>query len=111
MTQPIVFTSDDDEPITLAARNELCEACGGDGTQDTVGPMTANEFHDHGDEFAEDYFAGRYDKPCETCGGDRVVRVPDEERANPEHLALYRAQERAIADMHAEMEAERRAGC
>lgn len=111
MTQPIVLTLDDDSTVNLPARNELCWRCDGDGTHDTVGAMTAEEFHEHGEEFAVDYFAGRYDKPCEVCGGDKVLRVPDEERCNPEHLALYRRQEQAIADMHAEMEAERRAGC
>lgn len=112
MPQPIAFTGDDGEPISLPARNELCWRCDGDGTQDAwSGGMTAEEFHEQGDEFAADYFAGRYDKPCEVCGGNKVLRVPDVERCNPEHLALFEAQERAVADMRAEQAAEIAAGC
>jgi hypothetical protein len=112
MTQPIMFTGDDDEPITLPAINELCWRCNGDGAHDSWdGGMTVDELYEQGDEFVHDYFAGRYDKPCEVCGGDKVLRVPDEERCNPQHLALYRAQEQAIADMRAEQAAEIAAGC
>lgn len=111
MTQPIVFTGDNDEPIRLPAFNEICWRCDGDGTTDNLGAMTADEFHDHGEDFAVDYFAGRYDKPCEACAGAKVLRVPDVERCNPEHLALYQAQERAVADVRAEQAAEIAAGC
>ena len=59
----------------------VCSACEGKGSY--VNPsidahgISPDEFYDDPD-FAEDYFAGRYDIPCACCDGRRVVPWPIE---------------------------------
>ena len=56
----------------MPAVYEVCETCGGKGKH--VNPaidghgISAEEMHEDPD-FAEDYFSGVYDVPCEECGG------------------------------------------
>lgn len=97
---------------TYPARWEICYRCQGEGSHDAwEGGMTADEFNEQGPEFAEDYFAGRYDRACTECGGSGKNLVPDPLRMTApqlEELERYyvmEAEDRAIAA------AERRAGC
>ena len=93
---------------------EVCPACHGTGSHvnpsiDSHG-ISSETFLDDPD-FAEDYFGGVYDVGCYVCGGQNVVPVVDEQRCSPELLEAYNEQEQGLADMHAEMAAERRMGC
>jgi hypothetical protein len=81
-----------DEQYELPSRFELCPRCEGRGTH--VNPavdgngISPEEFAEDPD-FAESYFSGLYDVPCHTCGGRRVVEVPDEGRCDGYTLELY----------------------
>lgn len=110
--EPIVLVDDDDNEVHIPAEYEVCSRCRGTGTHDAwEGGMTETEMHEQGEEFMEDYFAGRYSVPCSVCGGLRVVRVPDERRCTPEQLAFYEEYQASVAELRAEQAAERRAGC
>lgn len=112
MPDAIVLYAETEDQIHIPARNEVCWRCRGDGRHDAwEGGMTAEEMHDHGDEFIEDYFAGHYSVPCTVCKGNRVVAVPDELLATPEQLTVWQDHENAEAEYRAEAAAERRAGC
>lgn len=94
------------------ARWEICFRCQGEGTHDAwEGGMTASEFHEQGPEFAEDYFAGRYDRACTECGGSGKELVPDEMRMTQEQKDTLERYWREKWLYDAEVEAERRAGC
>ena len=94
----ILLYTDDDNPITLPERFELCPCCEGRGTSSGyLGAFTREELYDDPD-FAEDYLAGRYDRPCQECQGLRVVAVVDEDRCPPNLLEEYRKQQADEAD-------------
>jgi len=96
----------------LPAKFEVCGRCKGTGAH--VNPaidgngISPERFADDPD-FAEAYFAGHYDVPCEDCHGQRVVPVIDKDRCNPDLLAEYERQQRELAQCRAMEEAERRA--
>jgi hypothetical protein len=79
----------------------VCPRCGGEGSY--VNPaidghgITAEEMHDLGDDFRDDYMAGVYDVPCDVCKGRRVVT--DEELKDYEDGAEARAEMAAEARM------------
>jgi hypothetical protein len=108
-----VLYNDDDSETVLPTRNEVCPTCEGEGTHvnpsvDSHG-ISAEEFAEDPD-FADEYFRGMYDVACYECGGKRVVRVVDQEGCTPEEWIAWCAQQRDLADMDAEMAAERRCG-
>ena len=81
------------DPIRIKIKFEVCPTCEGKGTH--VNPsidahgISAEEFDDDPD-FRGDYFSGRYDQPCNECGGQRVVAVPHEdEKAFSEALERF----------------------
>lgn len=82
----------DEHEIELPVRMEVCPDCEGHGTH--VNPaidgngLTADDFAEDPD-FAEDYYAGRYDVSCDVCKGLRVVPEVDRDRADAQDLALY----------------------
>lgn len=54
----------------------LCPDCDGCGsTSEHLGSFTMSELYEHGEDFVDDYFAGNFDKACETCKGQRVVKA------------------------------------
>lgn len=56
------------------SRFVVCYACDGRGLSSAyLGAFTAGELDEMGEDFAVDYFAGRLDRACETCGGNRVL--------------------------------------
>lgn len=80
-----------DEDIELPAVYEVCGRCRGSGTHvnpaiDGHGISASDECWDD-DDFREGYMSGRYDVICETCNGNRVVLVPDEDSLTPEQQA------------------------
>ena len=102
-----------DVETPLPVRVEVCPLCDGRGSH--VNPsidahgLSAEDFADDPD-FAEDYFRGRYDQPCNECHGLRVVEGVDREACPPDLLALYETQQDELAEMYATEAAERRMG-
>ncbi len=82
----------------------ICDACSGHGASSAyLGAFTAEEIRDDAD-FAEDYFAGRFDRPCGECGGTGKVQDLDRDACTEEELALFDEQEE---DLHRSRETER----
>jgi hypothetical protein len=93
----------------LPARFDVCPTCDGKGSH--VNPsiddngICASDFYEDPD-FAESYFAGCYDVPCNECKGKRVIMVPvdgtdDESKAlvaayyeHQNEMASYAAEDR-----------------
>lgn len=73
-----------------------------------LGAFTADEWAQEGDEFKDDYIAGRYDRACERCGGSGKVRVADLARMSDADRAAYAKQRADDADVR-EIERQERA--
>ena len=82
-----------DGTIHLPATNQVCERCHGEGTHDhpafSNGFSRDDDFVD--DDFISDYREGRYDVPCDTCCGKRVVPVVDENKLTPLQKKAWQA--------------------
>jgi hypothetical protein len=109
-----VYTDDGAElELSLPAKFEVCSRCRGTGSH--VNPavdghgIPAHEFVEDPD-FAESYFAGVYDVPCERCHGKRVVEAFDWSKLTDEQKALIIRTRREEAEYEAECAAERRMG-
>jgi hypothetical protein len=104
---------DCDEVIELPIRWAVCPVCKGRGTH--VNPsidahgISPDEFAADPD-FAEDYFGGAYDVQCANCGGRTTIPEVDEDRADPELLALYLAHQKEESEWRAIQAAERAMG-
>lgn len=82
----------------LDAKYVVCLICEGEGfTSNYLGSFSMAEIAEMDEEWEEDYFTGRFDRPCEECDGARVLLVPDEEKADPEVLRIYREQQEEAA--------------
>lgn len=105
----VVTVCFDDEETQIPFKWDVCPTCDGKGSH--VNPsidahgLTADDFAEDPD-FAESYFRGHYDQPCNECNGRRVVPVA----VNPEDLKQVEEHLRALAYMRAEEMAERRMG-
>ena len=92
----------------------VCDVCRGNGTHVNpsidCGGLTARDF-DQDPDFAEAYWRGEYDQPCNKCGGRTTVPVPDFDRISDEDRKLYEAQQDAeYADRESQL-SEFRFGC
>jgi hypothetical protein len=105
--------NDVEETFVFNCTYAVCNLCDGRGSH--VNPsidahgIPAEEFHDDPD-FAEEYFSGMYDIPCNKCEGRRVVSIIDEERSDKRAMELlnkWRDEEYAFRRMS---EAERKYG-
>ena len=112
----LVFILYQDEPevTALPAKYVVCDNCQGKGSHvnraiDGNG-LTSEDFAEDPD-FAESYFAGHYDVPCDVCKGKRVELVPDMNQCTPEQWAAYEQYQQDEWDYAAECAAERRMGC
>jgi hypothetical protein len=106
---PVWSESEDAEPVEIPLRFEVCPVCDGKGKHvnpsiDSHG-ISADEFAEDPD-FARAYFRGRYDVPCNGCGGRRVVPMPLLEE---DQKRLQRWQDAEIA-FYRECEMERMMG-
>lgn len=97
----------------VQTKKEVCERCKGEGSH--VNPsidgngITAQEMHDAGEEFSDNYRAGVYDVQCEECKGLRVIDVVDVDLLSTEDkTAYYKNIDQMCAD-EAEHQAELRA--
>ena len=117
------FYSSDDE-ITRSFEDEfgplpkswaICDTCHGDGGEAFGGGVafTSSEWAEacDGDEdFAENYFKGRYDEPCRDCGGSGKVKVLDRDQCSAETLKNFDEWMRDSHAANAESLAEKRMG-
>lgn len=73
MTTIQVGWDDEGEPLKWPAAWAICPRCHGDGTH--VNPnidgngITAEEMHELGEDFRDDYMAGVFNVACHECGG------------------------------------------
>lgn len=109
------WEDDDGNEHDLPARYVVCDDCEGHGTTLNENirqhAYTAEEFRESFDEEeAAEYFkrGGRYDVPCKTCKGARVVLDIDEDACGPESTAAYRKQQEEKAQADAEWAHEQR---
>lgn len=75
----------DEEWVVLPAKYEVCDRCQGRGSHvnpSIDGHGLSQEDFDEDPDFREDYFSGRYDVACYSCGGLRVVLTEDESMFN-----------------------------
>jgi hypothetical protein len=106
--------ADIDEDVEVPIRYDVCPTCDGRGSH--VNPsvdcdgLTAEDFAEDPD-LAEMYMDGVYDVTCYGCNGRNVVPVIDEDRCDPEIMALVNARLTDEAAYRREAEAERRMGC
>lgn len=118
MTNRNVLFCDDGTERTLPTRWAICGACDGDGRtsrhiERACGGFTASEWAEECDgdpDFADDYFAGRYDRACDECDGSGKVREVNEEALSDEDREALREQREADRYLAAERAAERRWG-
>lgn len=97
--------------LNLPTKLEECESCHGTGARALGGAsFTAAEMDEQGPEFAEQYFAGAFDKPCGDCEHGQV-RVIDEARCTPQQLKEFYREADEIRAANAESLAEMRMGC
>lgn len=102
----------------LPGRREVCGTCNGEGRH--VDPaidghgISAEEWaNDWDEDEREAYRNGAYDVTCEECGGEKIVTILDEDRAEiecPELLKAYLEYQEDCRRDAAERAAERRMG-
>jgi hypothetical protein len=98
MKVTLTWLDDDGGEISheFSAKHEVCGGCDGHGTHLRAAirehAYTMEEFRESFDEEeAAEYFhrGGRYDVTCETCGGNRVVLVADEDNLSSDDRELF----------------------
>jgi hypothetical protein len=105
-----IYDFDDGDSPWFPAKAEVCGNCRGKGK--TVNPaidgngLGAEDFAEDPD-FKQDYMSGVYDEPCCVCGGRGMTLVP----ASDEGQKAWDDYHRAMAEMQAQYNAERRLGC
>lgn len=72
----------------------VCPKCKGEGKHSShLGSFTEEDWYEQGEEFREDYLAGKFDKTCELCKGLRVVDTVDKDASDPTLYRLWMEQE------------------
>lgn len=103
------------EEITLPRLRIVCPRCEGRGTHTNPNidgnGITSEEMEEYGEDFQRDYLAGRYDVPCEECGGNNVIEVVDFDACSDELKAELTAYRDAKDSSVAAEAAERAFGC
>lgn len=94
---------------------EICGSCRGDGTtcahvECDGGGFTSSEWAEQDDDFKEDYIAGRYDRPCDSCGGSGKVQTADFDAMPAADRKAYRAQQLEDANYESMCRMERMVG-
>lgn len=97
------------ERVVLPARFKVCPDCRGRGGSSAyLGSFTRDEMDEMGEEFIDDYRAGRFDRPCPKCKGQRVISVVDKKECEPALYQRYKEQQEKQAQMDYEDYMERR---
>lgn len=108
--ETFVVEDEDGEEHQLPTVWAVCPTCNGEGKH--VNPsidcngLTADDF-DADPDFADEYFAGRYDVTCYDCNGRRVVKEVDESALTPEQRKLYEDWQEDRREARADYESER----
>lgn len=111
MRVPQIFNYETEEYVDLPWKWEICSACNGHGKSSAyLGAFTHDEMYEDPD-FADDYFAGNYDRTCDCCEGGGKVMAVDFDRLTPEETEAFCQEERDRAEDRAIEAAERRMGC
>jgi hypothetical protein len=114
-----IYDADEDEEtiVDFPMKWEVCGLCNGRGKH--VNPsidcngLTGEDFAEDPD-FAQDYFAGRYDQQCNCCHGRTTVPAIDEDRLDEDQkkwLVVLQDQQEEQRDYEREAAWERRMGC
>jgi hypothetical protein len=111
----IIYGEDGEETeVALPTSWQVCPVCNGEGKHVNpsidCGGIPSERFHDD-PEFAESYFSGAYDVPCNHCSGRSTVLGVDFGALSPEMENAYNAECEAEAENRAEQRAEMLAGC
>lgn len=89
----------------LSTCKMVCPRCKGEGKHSHhLGTFTEDDWYEQGEEFREDYLAGRLDRVCEICKGLRVVDTVDENACDP---VLYRLWVEQEAERFMDLQIER----
>ncbi len=77
--------------LVLPAKWEICNACGGEGTElyGSLKGADVTEMLREDPEFEEEYRGGRYDVACSQCHGTGKELVVDEDRLTAEQKITY----------------------
>lgn len=90
MKTPAIYDADSDEPRELPFKWEICGTCEGHGKSSSyLGAFTRDQLSDMGDDWCDDYFAGRMDRACDACDGLGKVKVADYSRMSAEDRQAY----------------------
>lgn len=66
--------------MTVPAKNQMCDCCGGEGKVDNPAfdnGITQSDREEMGEESFQNYMDGMYDVSCPECKGAKIVLVPD----------------------------------
>lgn len=115
MKKTITYSAEDEEgdyeeTVELPAIWEVCGRCHGEGKHDPesfAGGFSSEDFAEDPD-FAEEYFKGSYDVPCEECHGRTTVLMVDEARLNDEQKKHYEAYQKEQYEIGRDRAAERK---
>lgn len=93
---PILYSEEGERPLPF--KFEICGHCEGHGTSSAyLGAFTRRDIDEAGEEFMDDYMAGRFDRPCEHCEGGKI-KVVDRAKCSADDLAEFDAQEAESAE-------------
>ena len=108
----ITFIDNDGIEQEMPARYVACDRCEGHGMHTNPNIDAQGLSHDlvNDPEFMQNYRNGVYDITCTECNGKRVVLVPDGNQCNPTILDHWYEGQKELAEMYAEIEAEKRNG-
>ena len=94
MTKRDLILYREDDEIVMPYIWKICGHCNGDGTSSAyLGVFTREGMDQMDEEWKDDYFAGRFDRACECCGGSGKVKSVDRNRASPQDLKDWDAQQ------------------
>lgn len=84
----ILYIGDDE--IVLPTKWCICGQCKGHGKSSAyLGAYTADEMDQMDDQWQEDYFAGNFDRACDTCRGSGKVQKVDHEKLTAEQKTAW----------------------
>jgi hypothetical protein len=110
MKTPTLYNEDGSETV-LPFEWHICSACNGRGKSSAyLGAYTADEMHEAGPDFYEEYMAGGYDRICDECDGAGKVKRVAWSKLTKAQKREYREQVAAEREMRAIEAAERRMG-
>jgi len=111
---PSLVVEIDGEEVSLPTKWAVCSVCNGEGKHVAPGVdcngLSAEDFEQDPD-FADEYFEGAYDVPCNRCSGRSTERVVDWDRVPANVREAYEAQQREEAAYEAMRLMEIRMGC